>query len=209
MDKWVIAFGDYEREQRIRLFETAKLYQRHFSKRVTFVDIGAHWGWYTLMAHKEEIFSRIVCFEPYAPNMDQLLANVFLNGLSSSIESVQAAVAETSGTRSFSPPVGTQRAGGKIADPTIGDPSTPVIPVTTVCLDDYFQGDDSIFVIKIDVEGHEHGVILGAQTLLRNNVCILQIEVFDRNLEQVTSLMNDLGYVLNSRIGDDCLFQRA
>jgi FkbM family methyltransferase len=75
--------------------------KKKFNAKTTFLDIGAHWGWYGLMAHNSGLFDRIVCFEPDPTNMGQLQANLFLNRLSNRVEAIQAAVSEVSGQLQF------------------------------------------------------------------------------------------------------------
>jgi len=48
---------------------------------------------------------------------------------------------------------------------------------------------NSNIAIKIDVEGHEINVLLGLQKILVNNNCVLQIEIFDKNYEQINKFL--------------------
>ena len=68
---------------------------------------------------------------------------------------------------------------------------------------------DSVLIVKIDVEGHELAVIKGMENLLRNNRCLLQVEVFDQGLEAFVKTMDALGYRLTTEIGHDRYFQNA
>ena len=66
---------------------------------------------------------------------------------------------------------------------------------------------DKVLIVKIDVEGYEQAVIKGMENLLRNNRCLLQVEVFDPSLEAFVSTMGMLGYRLIIEIGPDRYFQ--
>ena len=48
--------------------------------------------------------------------------------------------------------------------------------------------------IKIDVEGHELNVLNGLKKTLDSNKCILQIEIFKNNFENVDNFLSSLGY---------------
>ena len=59
--------------------------------------------------------------------------------------------------------------------------------------------------MKIDVEGHEEAVLMGARSLLANNQCFLQIESFD--LSRIEPLLKEAGYTVKSHIGEDYIFE--
>lgn len=55
--------------------------------------------------------------------------------------------------------------------------------------------DDKIDLIKIDVEGYEYKVLLGAKETLKKYNPVIIIECFDKYFEKVNSLLNEYGYV--------------
>jgi len=57
-----------------------------------------------------------------------------------------------------------------------------------------FKGDN--LAIKIDVEGHELNVLKGIQNLLKSNKCIIQIEIFEKNLDLVNSYLLENNFTL-------------
>ncbi|MPZ32613.1 MAG: FkbM family methyltransferase [Rhodospirillales bacterium] len=76
--------------------------QRHGGKAV-FLDIGAHWGLYALVARQSGMFDRIVAFEPDPTNYGQLQANLFLNGATTAIEALQLATSDRERVFGLSP----------------------------------------------------------------------------------------------------------
>src|SRR3569832_756454 len=59
VDKYVLAFGSYEPEQ-WRMFSRLIAEKAEAFPRRVFVDVGAHWGIYTLLAHSLGRFQRLV-----------------------------------------------------------------------------------------------------------------------------------------------------
>src|SRR5437667_10987689 len=81
VDRQIAFYDDYESEQIAYLLEAI----RHYGC-TTFVDIGANIGFYSVHVAGETSVSRLSAFEPDPRNVDQLRANLFLNGLSTRVE---------------------------------------------------------------------------------------------------------------------------
>ena len=58
-----------------------------------------------------------------------------------------------------------------------------------------FEFKNKFLVFKIDTEGFEHEVLVGAKKLLNNNNCILQVEVKNKNFQNVVNFLNSLSYI--------------
>ena len=71
---------------------------------------------------------------------------------------------------------------------------------------DFKIGDENIklnndkIAIKIDVEGHELYVLEGLKNNLKENKCILLIEIFDVNYDSVKNLLSSLDYKLFHKV---------
>lgn len=63
--------------------------------------------------------------------------------------------------------------------------------------------------IKMDIEGHEAAALKGAENLLRNNRCFLQIESHEGSREKVAQMMKYAGYEPFNQIGSDFYFSNA
>jgi len=210
MDKWTLAFGDYEREQYSELLRRAAELKKRLNTRMTFLDVGAHWGWYGLMAYKSGLFERVACFEPDPTNMGQLQANLFLNRLSSRIEAVQAAVSDVDSYVQFEAASAEQdhRTTTKVQEPGEGHQGE-LIRVKCLALDTWLNASDEVIVLKIDVEGHEDSVLRGAAKTLMNNHCLIQIEVFKQFRETVFAQLGTLGYKPVWNLNDDFICAKS
>ena len=57
------------------------------------------------------------------------------------------------------------------------------------------QINNSKILVKIDVERHELNVLKGLKDLLKNNKCLIQIEIFDKYFNEVSKIMEDYKYI--------------
>jgi len=121
-------------------------------------DIGAHAGYYSLLASRLLGASgTVVAFEPLPHNLAYLRQHLELNGVKNVIV-VPCAVSDTDGRAHFA-------AGGSQygrLDVAGG------LEVETVCLDTYLRQNpaQAPTVVKMDVEGAEFAVLRGARTVL-------------------------------------------
>jgi len=145
------------------------------------VDVGAHMGNHSIywgLAGR-----RVTAFEPNPPVNELLRANVARNDLGAAVD-----------VRSMA--VGRSRASGTLSqvDPsnlgsTVLQPGEGEISITT--LDEADLGP--LALLKIDVEGHEADVLLGArQTIARWRPYIVAEELAGH--QEVDDLIRELGY---------------
>jgi FkbM family methyltransferase len=201
VDKYLLAFGFYEDEQRTQLFrEAAKAVEP--GKTAVFIDIGAHWGVYSLWAYSTGLFTRVIAVEPDPRNVDQMHANLFLNDLSGKIEVVAAAASDVPGRVAFGLANFRGRVGSKMAHLEHAA-DYRIVEVTATRVDDLLADTDAVLVIKIDVEGFEVQVIAGMRRLLNENKALLQVEAHDVAVDQCDQTMSDLGYSRFLSIGPD------
>ena len=70
-------------------------------------------------------------------------------------------------------------------------------------LDEVFLEKSKICFVKIDVEGHELDIIKGSKKFLKNNFCLIQVEIsHEDSLREFDIVMNKLGYSLVKKIDD-------
>ncbi len=177
-------------------------WRRHLGPGDLFVDIGAHAGVYTLWAL--DLGCTVVAVEPIATLVEQLRANLALNGYHADVHRV--ALAAEPGTMTMSGPdllrqhltVGEPAAGGETVD------------VSTL---DAVLGDRRAAGVKIDVEGAERLVLQGgAAALAEHRVALVQLEWNDcsqtllgESREPVVALLRGHGYELLRPDGDGVL----
>lgn len=131
------------------------------------VDVGAHVGFFTLLAARlVGPGGRIHAFEPIPTNFDALDRNLRMNGYTW-VSPHRAAVSDAPGTVSL----GLDQArlvGASTADFSVGGELSS-IEAPAVTLDDVVGADEHVRLLKIDAEGHEPQVLVGAMTILERS----------------------------------------
>jgi FkbM family methyltransferase len=175
----------------------------------TFVDIGAHVGYFSMLASamvgpEGQVYS----FEPEPRNYAHLLDHVDVNG-AGNVRPMHMAVGAKPSIAEFF--VNADNDGGHALwevgrhpfnERTRGAPQSRKVFVTT--LDQLFEGRDvrSLKAIKIDAEGAEFAILVGARELLRRHrvpfiiaeINRFGLESMGTSEQHVRSLMTDIGY---------------
>ncbi len=162
---------------------------------VVFYDLGAHVGFYTLLAarnvgSKGKVFS----FEPDPDNASILREVVSRNSLDN-VAIVESAVSDSNSRLTFERSAGLRHsghlAGIGINSIDIGDQ----IVVNVTSLDSFCESHPPPDVIKIDVEGGEGNVLRGAQNTLRQARPAIVVEVHRQEFfAEVARPLQELGY---------------
>jgi FkbM family methyltransferase len=153
---------------------TAALLERLVRPGAIFVDIGAQFGYFTLIgARAARSTGRVYAFEPEARNFRLLERNIALNRLTT-VMALQRAVGDRAGIASMFV-YGDSDSHSLYRHPDAAVRETISVPV--VALDDVLQ-DQTVDVIKIDIEGHEPRALTGMQqTIARNPNVVLITEL--------------------------------
>lgn len=163
------------------------------------LDIGAHWGAFTLVALKNAgPFSRAICIEASAPVARVLRENLRLNDLLPQTVVINAACGSYAGTLQML----TTGAGGADYFVVPSENRSDVINVPQVTADAVCEEHRLVpNVIKIDVEGFEEEVIRGAMGLLRSKSAIVFLELHgdliiarSKDPKSVLDLLANAGY---------------
>jgi O-antigen biosynthesis protein len=146
--------------------ETTALLLRQIARSVnTFIDVGAHYGFYDVLVGKSNHDCRILAFEPVPENREVLQKNLKLNKIEATV--VQAAVSDRAGRQSFQVSEASDNS-GFIANPSVGIVNN--FETDVVQLDQYLpQILNGPVLIKIDTEGNEIQVLDGMQEILRQH----------------------------------------
>jgi tRNA (mo5U34)-methyltransferase len=150
-------------------FETAEFsfMRRHLQPGMKVLDIGAHHGFYSLLASRSVGDSgRVYSFEPSLRERRALLKHVRLNRCRNvSVQDI--ALGDRNGRASLFVVEGSQT-GCNSLKPPIVDTQASAESVRVSRLDDWLseQKFDHVDFVKLDVEGGELGVLNGAQRLL-------------------------------------------
>lgn len=194
IDRQVEAFGFYEQAQTRYFLNSA------FEMGIDiFLDVGAHWGLYSVLFTVNERFRgiEVLAFEPDPVNRLQLCSNIFLNQLHDRISVFSEALSDHDGVVSFQRHPDENRGRSRINE-------NGEVIVRSIRLDSFRNYSGRKIAIKIDVEGHEGHVLRGMENLLLNNICILQVEAFGDSASQVKDQMEKYGYKQIKKI--DCDF---
>ena len=174
--------GIYERR-------TQRLFSQQLSPGDVVFDVGAHVGFYSLLASRlVGPAGRVVAFEPLPRNLE-LLERHFSHNATSNVTVVKAAVGERTGEERFA---------GK-GEPSMGSLAAEGELVDLVCIDDLVDRGDvpPPRLIKIDVEGAESRVLQGAAaTLAKHRPAILLAAHGWKQWSECSRRLADLGYSL-------------
>jgi FkbM family methyltransferase len=155
--------------------EVTALISRLLKPGMTMVDVGAHLGYYTLLAKFNNV--NVFAFEPDPYYFSLLLKNLERNRIIKGVYAYQMAVADKLAMATFF----ADNSGGR------GNLYAPVgeriITVPTITLDAFFEklGWPQVDLIKIDVEGAEVAVLNGMRELSKQNKSLRLIIEFALN----------------------------
>lgn len=148
-----------------------------------FIDVGAHYGFYTVLIARTLPDLSVVAFEPVPENFAILEENLRLNGLHR-VEALRVAASETAGTRTFQLAEASDSCSFYPHDQA---PNRGSIEVCTDTLDAVLSRHPQARspLIKIDTEGHELAVLDGlAQALEAAPLLRLLVELNPAMLER-------------------------
>ena len=159
----------------------------------TFFDIGANEGDYSLMILGRFPNCRLHCFEPNPPTVARLSRNLEKN---SNVVINQEAVGERVGELTlfdYAEKLGSSHASLHSAVLTEQHRARKVksVPVSVIDLDTYCEkkGISEISLLKIDVEGYELSVLIGAKRMIfESQIKVIQFEFNEMNVISRTFL---------------------
>jgi len=145
-------------------WDTLVLYRREFGvaeallqlsgKDKTLADVGAHIGAYTVRMSK--LYREVYAFEPNPETIQALKANLVLNGVSN-VRVFETALGDSAGELEL----GLRQAGSTLTPLKVAHR----VKVKVARMDDVL---DRVDVVKVDVEGWEEQVLLGASRIIKD-----------------------------------------
>ena len=196
-------------------FENAELSFTHnvLQKGDIYIDIGANIGVFSLVAaDKVSATGKVFAFEPAPRTYEKLKKNILINnmtqieainlGLSNEKQSLDFYVSET----------GHDAWNSLVKNEEYGVVNNIKIPVST--LDDELRSveKEKVKMIKIDVEGWEKFVLLGAEKFLKEYSPILMVEFTEVNtfnagyfVQEIYDLLEAWGYKWYKISGEDLI----
>jgi FkbM family methyltransferase len=194
--------GTTQRTMSLGLFEPAetRLIAMLLTPGDTFIDVGAHIGWFsTLAATCIGTAGRVIACEPYPANVSALRENLALND-ARNVRVVEAAMGSRPGTICLA------HAGDSGGVTALDWAHEGGVEVPMRTLDDVAQGTSAIRLLKVDVEGWEPHVLRGAtKTLSRTSNVLIEInrpalKHAGSSAEEVLDLLRSAGFTSFSRV---------
>ena len=181
--------------------------KRHLRPNDVCVDIGANIG-ITSICAKPFLYptsgrpteTLIYCFEAVPSSFEVLKMNAHLNDFKWFSKLENMAVSNISGEIEFEHCLNMSAASGrKLSNvlKNIHEGEMNTIKVKAITLDDYFEPGTKIDLIKIDVEGFESDVVLGAQRVIKDNQKIVMVIEWTPAIAKENNISNHVTDAIN------------
>jgi FkbM family methyltransferase len=173
----------------------------------TFIDIGANIGAYSIFLSSLDCIEKIYSFEAAPATFEELDKNVRLNDHVNKIKIFNTAISDSEKKLRFGI-IGEYSGANSIIGTSIHETDKFVNEILVDCvpLDTVITEKSKKLCMKIDVEGHEREVVIGARNTLHDNEAIIQIENYDENDSSLSDLFESYGYKEIISIGPDMYF---
>ena len=161
--------------------ELTELLSQNVKRDTVFYDLGAHWGYFSILASKfVGIKGKVYAFEPMPQNFQRLEQNIRINNVKN-IATLNLAVSDENRTIKFS------NSSDTFANTYINAGSEDFIEVKSISLDQFVleKSVSPPHFIKIDVEGAEIDVLKGAERLIREHRPVIHLSTHDIHLKGV------------------------
>ena len=169
------------------------------------IDIGANIGFYSILL--SEYFKIIKSYEPNLRNFHVLNKNIKKNNLQKKVQTFNYGLSNKKQILK-----GTSMTKGELFQTSgfsLSERNEEGEDVFVNIGDEVLNFNGEILTIKIDVEGHELFVLQGMKKVLENNYCIIQIEIWDKNYQEINEFLNNLDYKKSKSIDGDTYFSNT
>ena len=192
----------YESTQMCFLYDLSRDFERP-----VLVDVGANFGVYGLFFARDPRFREIICLEPNPRTFRQLQHHHELNGSDERFSLHELAASDRAGRIAFHSVHKRNTGASAVSIDAVPDQyETEAGEVEAVRLDDLLRRKGEQLVFKIDVQGHEENVLRGLEQTLRDNECILQVEIFSDRAERMRAMIEGFGCEFRGAVGEDFYF---
>ena len=173
---------------------TFEFIRAHCKPGTTLIDVGAHFGIFTIFGLRRVGSSgKVISFEPCAATRSVLMKTLELNGFSGIPEIRDEAVSDVTGASFFY----SSTISGDAANSLIGNTQHPTkSEVPTVRLDDVHVS--RVDAIKIDAEGAELQILDGSRALMMKHRPAVLLSVHPMQIWRSGRSLSDLWGVLES-----------
>ena len=172
--------------------ESLNLWYEISKEEGIYVDVGAHTGLYTMTSIRSNPLNNIIVIEPFYLNMARLITNVRLNRMQKSIDVKLVTASNFDGLSKFK--INTEYSylskGGKIDNEGT---STVTIKLDSLKFDNTKK---KVRGIKIDTEGEDLNVLLGALNLIKTYKPKIIVEIRKENKLKIQEFFYKFNYKL-------------
>jgi FkbM family methyltransferase len=181
--------------------EVTPVFYERAKKAGVVLDIGAHIGFFSILAAIANRESLVYAFEPLQRVYQRLERNLAINKLTN-VHSARAAVGNKEGSQEFyfpdvEAPVSSSLRSDMLLS-TLGEAAVRHVTVPVVTLDLFLQRENirRVDLIKMDTERTEHEVLQGAREILSRDQPDVICEVWPDadNIEPLETLLRQYGY---------------
>ena len=146
--------------------EVMAVLQRAFVPGSVFLDVGANFGFYTLLAAQQMgSLGKVYSFEANPNLIPYLEGSIYINGLRDRVQLINKAVADATGTARFGFSYAHIGGGSLMLGGGEGQ-GNEYVEVPLVPIDQELPPEVVADVIKLDVEGHEAAALRGMRQLI-------------------------------------------
>ena len=187
--------------------QTSETMRFFFERASTFVDVGANYGFYSLLGATWNTHLRVVSFEPVPQIHEGFKRNIALNNMQEQVSAHRLALSDQTGTATLYLPSNAEgrdfeTTGTLVSNSWQSKKHSPEIVVETARFDDFERTHPmKLDLVKIDVEGHEIEVLQGFD-FATWQPRLLMIEDHVSDLRKHRFLQRN-GYRLIRRVGNN------
>ena len=177
--------------------ETTPLFFRLATKARVTLDVGAHVGFYSLLAAHANPEGKVYAFEPMPVTYDRLRRNISLNGLTN-VAAFNSAVGEADGGAEFYHGTTEIPCSCGLSPKIFSDPDFVVgsFTVPVVALDSFVGGEQlrHVDLVKIDTETTELQVLRGMVNTIRRDRPDIVCEVWGGPGQAMGDFLSEFNY---------------
>jgi FkbM family methyltransferase len=180
--------GEYEPE-------TTIIFQQLAKKARVILDIGANTGFFSMLALAANESARAIAFEPVPANYKLLKAHIKINDWEERISLEPQAVSNFVGTTKFHIPFDEVPLSGSLELTGFRGYEGELIEVRVTSIDAFYNREEAIDLVKIDVEGFEDKVLEGMSGILTRFSPDLIVECnHDGPFLNIEAILQQFGY---------------
>jgi FkbM family methyltransferase len=183
---------------------TISLYEQILRPGDTYVDVGAHIGFHTLVARfLVGTTGHLIVIDPQPYNCDRILLNAGLNGFVN-VSVVVAAIGPNDGFVTLNNQIPQDKSKLSLSEHWPHEETQQQFTVAMCRLDTVTEHLNQISLLKVDVEGYEWEVLQGATaTLAKTDNLIIELHPETSSVDRSATFLKKTGFNLFNVFGKE------